>query len=917
MIRNFLIVLLALSLVACDSESTEQYITKATQAMARAKYTAAGIELKNALRQDPKSAQARWLLGEVYLKTGDMVSASKEFRQALDLGWLPDDVLPGLGQALLAQGEFEEVGKLDPQELSLDAQTAVYGLQAQAALALGDSWEAEQLIDKALALQPESLDALFAKALFLRSKDDIKGALAVIEQIIALDPKRGLAWSVKGDILANQGEYQAAIDALTKAIQFQRNNTGELFKRALLKIQLGDFEAAQFDANVLMRKAGKHPGSNYIAGMLQFEAGNYDEAITSLMVTEPAFKQYPLTLFFLASANLKKDNMDLAANQAERFHKFSPDSVQGRKLLAYIRQQQRDFASVPPLLQPVLDSNPEDIDALNLTASALLQEGNTSEAIELLNKVATLQPDSAEAQVRLGAGMLAGGKGDDAMQPIQTALQMDPNIPMADILLVLNHMQNKDYPAAIAAAEDYKNRNADSVAPRNLLGRVYREAGQPEKAREAFEGALALDSSDVGANFYLAQLALDVDDTVTARRYYETILSVERNSMPTLIQLAMLDAREGKEEALIEHLEKAIAAAPNALEPRLLLARYYLAKGKPVKIAPLFTSLNALQQQTPEVLQLMALAQLSTKDASAAQFSLEQLLESTPDSAEIRHLLAMAAAEQGDTERTADELRRALTLNENYLPSRIALARIALGTNASEELETQMAKLVEMAPDNPDVLLLQAAVAQKNGEPRQAKNFAEKAFKLAPSGNSLTALAVYQDAVGERGAALKRFADWLEKHPDDIPVRMAYAGTLIADGQEPKSTIQYDIILQAAPDNLTALNNQAWILRKDNPAQALEHAQAAAQLAPDSPAVLDTLAVVQYHNKEYEQAQRNIQRALKASPDEPSMRYHKAMIAVALNDKPGARAMLEELLAANKSFPEEAEARALLAELQN
>jgi thioredoxin-like negative regulator of GroEL len=81
--------------------------------------------------------------------------------------------------------------------------------------------------------------------------------------------------------------------------------------------------------------------------------------------------------------------------------------------------------------------------------------------------------------------------------------------------------------------------------------------------------------------------------------------------------------------------------------------------------------------------------------------------------------------------------------------------------------------------------------------------------------------------------------------------------------------------------------------------------------------VLDTLAVVEFINEEYEQAQRSILKALRASPDDPSMRYHSAMIAVANNDNSTARSTLQKLIAANKDFPELEEAKALLAKLEN
>jgi len=358
-----------------------------------------------------------------------------------------------------------------------------------------------------------------------------------------------------------------------------------------------------------------------------------------------------------------------------------------------------------------------------------------------------------------------------------------------------------------------------------------------------------------------------------------------------------------------------MAAAPTELQPRLLLARYYLGKGKPEQVAQLFTGLDEQQQKTAEVLQVMAMAQLSSKDAGAAQFTLQQLLEAAPDSAPIRHMMAMAAAGTGDNERAAEELRRALALDENYLPSRIALARMALATQSMPEFEEQLEKLTALAADNPDVLLLQAASEQRAGNADAALELAEKAFGIAPATATLVAVASYQEAAGDQAGAFKRYALWLDEHPTDITARMAFANALQLARQLDAAQLQYAEVVQSSPDNVIALNNQAWIIRHQDPAKALEYARRASELASDSADVLDTLAVVEYINKDYARAQRSIERALKANPAHPSLLYHSAMIAAAAGDKAGARATLERLLASKPDFPEIADARVLLDEL--
>jgi putative PEP-CTERM system TPR-repeat lipoprotein len=912
---RLLLISVLLLLAACNSESPETYIARAHEAMGQSKYAAATIELKNALRLDPDSMEARRLLGKVYIETGEMPSASKELKRALELGGAPDDIIPGLAEALLAQGEFQQVLDLQTQGLTPEPLAGLLAMQAQAALATGDSWQAEELIDKAIEKTPASTAALFAKARLLATRDDYDGASTLLDELLKLDPKDAQGWSLQGDIRDEQDDLAGALDAYNQAIRLTQNNFGDRLKRALVHLRLGDYPAAQLDATQLLGRSPKHAGANYVQGLLHFQAARYTDAIASLSANEAMFKLFPMSRFFLAGANLKEGNLDLAASQAEQFHNAWPENEPGRKLLAGIRLQQRNYPAVRSLLQPVLASSPDDIDALNLMSNALLRDDNTEEAIALLTRVVNLQPDSALSQIRLGAGLFMEGEDAAAVKHIESALELDPEFEQADILLVLNYLRKGDQEAAIASAKAYVERHKDSVTPHNLLGKVYLDTGDHEQARLAFQGALAIDKADPSANHFLAQMALENGDVPGARKFYESALAGHPDSVPTLLNLALLDARDDDHEAMEARLGQAKLADPTALPPRLMLARLYLARNKPEQVAPLFSDLAASQQQSAEVLPLMAMAQLATRDASAAQYTLEQLLKSTPDSAPIRHAMAMAAAGTGDTARAKEELHRAVALDEKYLPSRLALARMALLTKEKEEFARQLATLQELAPENPDVLLLQAAAAQGRGEMEQAREIATKAYSLAPSTGTLVALASHEEAAGDRVGAQQRLADWLRQNPGDVPARMAYATSLQTSLSLDKAAEQYSEVVKVAPRNLVALNNLAWLIREEEPAQALDYARRAADIAPDSAEALDTLAVVEYINKDYRRAERSIDRALDVQPDNPSLLYHSAMIDVALEDEAQARATLEYVLDSHADFPEIAEAKALLAQL--
>ena len=123
-------------------------------------------------------------------------------------------------------------------------------------------------------------------------------------------------------------------------------------------------------------------------------------------------------------------------------------------------------------------------------------------------------------------------------------------------------------------------------------------------------------------------------------------------------------------------------------------------------------------------------------------------------------------------------------------------------------------------------------------------------------------------------------------------------------------------MLEKDEQNVAALNGLAWHLRKSQPAKALEYAERAAELAPDSVLVMDTLAVVLLNNGQVERARRTIARVYQKEPNAPTVRYHRAMIDAAAGDTSAAIEALQALLDEGGEFAEKAEAQRLLAELK-
>ena len=114
---------------------------------------------------------------------------------------------------------------------------------------------------------------------------------------------------------------------------------------------------------------------------------------------------------------------------------------------------------------------------------------------------------------------------------------------------------------------------------------------------------------------------------------------------------------------------------------------------------------------------------------------------------------------------------------------------------------------------------------------------------------------------------------------------------------------------------MAALNDLAWAYQQEKDARAQATAEQALKLAPANPVVLDTLGWIVLQQGDVNRGTALLRQAAGLAPDVPDIQYHLGVALLKSGDRGGARRQLEQLLAANKAFPQRAEAQALLSKL--
>jgi putative PEP-CTERM system TPR-repeat lipoprotein len=188
---------------------------------------------------------------------------------------------------------------------------------------------------------------------------------------------------------------------------------------------------------------------------------------------------------------------------------------------------------------------------------------------------------------------------------------------------------------------------------------------------------------------------------------------------------------------------------------------------------------------------------------------------------------------------------------------------------------------------------------------------AAAAYRTGLKQTGATELAIKLHAVlmaGGHAGEADKFADgWMRDHAKDFQFRLYLAETATARKDYAAASKHYRVLLEAQPNNPTLMNNLAWCLAQNKDPRAIEYAEKANQLAPDQPALMDTLGVLLVDKGETARGLELLQKAISLAPQSASIRFNLAKSLLKAGKKSEAKKELDELAKLGDKFPAHAE----------
>jgi tetratricopeptide (TPR) repeat protein len=440
----------------------------------------------------------------------------------------------------------------------------------------------------------------------LRSRDFAK-AEELCAAALAAHPDDHRFWTLRGMSSAGMGNLPLALSHYQHALRLAPSYLPALEGAAQTAFQLGDASAKPILLTILVQRPDD-PTSNAMLGVLDFRMRNCEGAVShfqkgrsAIAGQQEALTQYGMCLsvlerhaeavgpfsdalaldparpearYNLALAQWNSQRPEEALKTLQPLVEEEPPNVDALALAADIHESKDETAQAVGLLRKAIVADPRDVGAYLQFAMLSYDHGSAQVGIDILNAGLTQLPDEPRLYLVLGVLLTQLGEFNRAANDFEAASRIDPQLHFLRAAEGIVQSQQHDAPKAIASFRAAVEAHPDEAYAHYLLAEALQGESKPEGSPQFKEmiqeakRALQLEPRMVSAHDLLgavyiefghvqetiehsrAALAIDPDDQPAI---YHLILALrkteDKNEVPALVKKLMGLQRDSKSKA--------------------------------------------------------------------------------------------------------------------------------------------------------------------------------------------------------------------------------------------------------------------------------------------------------------------------------------------------------------------------------
>ncbi len=916
-VRTVLFTVLALGLAGCMKPSEDKLAEIVRGHVAAGKFKDATLELRSYLQDKPQSAQAHFLLGQVFVRTGNWVEGERELQRAVERGHPQSEALPALIDAKLLLDKADEVIRLYGEKaLGAGADLQTKALLAKAYLMKAEPAKAQALLSQVLQADPKHI---LAQVLQLRSRSGTAISEVTRQEIQALaqsNPQEPEVQVLYGDAISSSNP-DAAIAAYQQALQVQPTHLRANTSLIGLLLFKGEGARARARAAAFRKALPAHGLPVFYDGLSAFIVEDYVAARESFQLLMRGATISPRVALLAGTTEARLGNLPQAENLLNKAMSAMPNEPQVRHELARVQMRQGNPTRAITTLEPLLsaaDPSATPAAVWTLAGQAHSIAGDFKRADLAFDNARLGRPDKSQQGTDHARSLMMRGDVEGGLRELRTLAERESDSIDADAALAAALTSKGDFPGALKALDVAAEKRPNT--PLLDMMRAHALSGLNDRTGmvQALNLALRKDATYLPAIERLAALDLAAGKVEVAKTRFKSLLAREPRSVAALLAMADITRSEGgNPKDAGAWLEKAVAVNPR--EPRTWMA--------------------AVNHQ------------MRRSDVSSALNWAQRASTALPDDTDLSLRLGEIQMSAGDTEQALATLSRLVGLKPNVASIRLAYTRALMMAKKYTPARAQMSRALELDPELPGAVAVNVALTLAEGKPDQAMKVAQafqqqhpksgqglwlisevhgrlnqakeavaagqQALALQPSSESALRLLGLLTMHGEVAQANALLQSWIKDHPNDGLFHGQAAVWADARGNATLAETLYRRALELTPENPVALNNLAYFLvRQDKVQEALPLALQATQRGPDVATFLDTLGRAQAAAGDKVNALKTQLKAVELAPRNNDFRLELARRFIASGEMKKAKNELERLSDLAAQFKHQDEVQKLL-----
>ncbi len=910
-IFNVLIPVLLFLSFTTNAETTNELILKAQNAFEKKQYSSSLIHLKNAAKEDPRNLQVHLELIKVFILTGQGIQAQTEVNKAHKLNATPKQIAILEAKVQLMVGEFDKITNgFNFIDLPQNEIARIRAIQGHAYYEKRQFKQARLMFQRAYLLSPDELEVKLGQSRLFFIDGNAKQEKLLVESLI-------LHYGDEPEVMIRAGQFYRSIHNFDKALSFfksagkiQPSNVNVWFGVVRSYIGKKEYQKAKNEIQTVLNNYPEHQVGNYLLAVIAFEQQDYSRAKSAIDIVIKGKKRNYEALKLLGTIQFHQQDYSSSHKNLEKFLKFNPNDVQAKKTIAAIYLKRKQGSLAIDLLKPIEKTNDPYIFSMIATAYQII--GNKEKSDTYLSKALKAAPDNIIIQKQFKRAKLQSGKSIEL-----TFTDNDYNDFIGQGRLhVLNLISKQQYDKAADVLNNYLKKSPKSALLYYLLGTTSLYKNDTIEAKAFYKKSINLNNDLIESKINLAKIYISEKNDREAEKLYREVLKTKSHNDQSLISLAGIFKRRGKDEEMLKWLNKSRKLNRASLASREVLVDYYSRVKNITKAVEISNEMVAIQPENISLLVSYAnLLKLSGRPDSAVQIY-KKIIKLKPNSPASWFGLGKMQSFDSDFEQSYKSFEQALVLSPNSLVIRVLLTKYDLRNNDYNKALKRAIELVKAHPTKPSSYDTLGDVYIALKQPKKAILQFKKAIKLNYNSETYIKLFSSYNLNNQTEFGLSQLQQWVKKHPEDLNLKEVLAITYQQQGKYILAQNLYKEIIKKERRFDRVFNSLALVSLQLNSPMSMEYADIAYNIDSKNPSNLNTLGWVHLNNNNITEALEHLSQAVKLAPENPDYRYHFAIALNKAKRTSEAKTQLALIIEIEGEFKNRAKAKALFKKLK-